>query len=97
MPVFGRRRAKFFCQNWFANISVNNDLPAGKHTRFWDTDGNRKWAIFTLNLPSHNHIYIAKSLFSIRDEKYKNLGDDTVLAREMLSSGCPPRLKNARA
>ena len=39
-----------------------------KHARFWDADGNRKWAIFTFNLPSHNHIHIAKFPFSIRDE-----------------------------
>ena len=46
----------------------------------------------------HNHIRIAKYVFSTRDELYKNLGDNlTVLAREMLSSGCRPRLKNARA
>ena len=49
-------------------------------------DGNRKWAVFTFNLPSHNHIHIAKYLFSIRDGKYKTLGDNTVLAREMFFS-----------
>ena len=31
-----------------------------------------------------------------RDEQYKNIGDNTFLAREMFSSGCCPRLKNAR-
>ena len=36
--------------------------------RFRDLDGNRKWAIFTFYLASHNHIHIAKYLFSIRDE-----------------------------
>ena len=39
-----------------------------KHARFWAADGNRKWAIFDVNLPSYNHIHIAKYLFSIRDE-----------------------------
>ena len=39
-----------------------------KHARFWDADGNRKWAVFPLNLSSHNHIYIAQYLFSIRDD-----------------------------
>jgi len=39
-----------------------------KHARFWDANGNRKWAIFTFNFPSHNHIHIAKYLFPIRDE-----------------------------
>ena len=48
-------------------------------------------------LSSHNHICIAKYLFYIRDDKYKNWGDTTVLAREMFSSGCRPRLKNVRA
>ena len=68
-----------------------------KHARFWDADGNRKWAFFTFNLLSHNHIHIAKNLFSIRDKWYKNLGDNTVLTRKMFSSGCRPRVKNARA
>ena len=47
-------------------------LPADNrelnHARFWDVDDNRKWAIFTVNSPSHNHIHIAKYLFSIRDK-----------------------------
>jgi len=34
-----------------------------KHACFWDADGNRKWAIFTFNLSSDTHIYIAKYLF----------------------------------
>ena len=36
--------------------------------RFCDVDGNRKWAVFPFNLFAHNHIYIAKYLFSIRDD-----------------------------
>ena len=44
---------------------LNREL---KHARFWDTDGNRKWAVFTFNLPAHNHIHNAKYLFSIRNE-----------------------------
>ena len=39
-----------------------------KHAHFWAADGNRKWAMFYFNVPSHNHIHIAKYLFSIRDE-----------------------------
>ena len=31
-----------------------------KRAHFWDADGDRKWAIFTFNLPWHNHIHIAK-------------------------------------
>ena len=53
-----------------------------EHARFWDADGNRKWFIFTFNFPSQNHIHITKYLFSIRDKKYTNLEDNTVLARE---------------
>ena len=39
-----------------------------KHARFWDANGNLKWAVFPLNLFLHNHIYIAKYLFFIRDD-----------------------------
>ena len=39
-----------------------------KQSRFWDADGNRKWVIFTFNLPSHNYIHIANYLYSYRDE-----------------------------
>ena len=46
----------------------NNNIRELKHARFWDADGNQKWAVFTFNLPSHNHIHIAKYIFSIRDE-----------------------------
>ena len=56
------------------------DLSLIKSSRFWDADRNRKWAIFTFNLPSHNYIHIAKYLFSIRDELYKTMGDNAVLA-----------------
>ena len=45
--------------------------------------GNELFSILTF--PSHNHIHIAKYFFfSVRDEKYKNLGDNTVLARNAL-------------
>ena len=68
-----------------------------KHERFWDADGNRKWAVFTFNLPAHNHIHIAKYLLSVRNEQNENLGDNAFLAREIFPSGCRPRLGNARA
>ena len=42
----------------------------------------------------HLHCQVS---FLIRDDKYKNLGDTTVLAREMFSFGCRPSLKNTRA
>ena len=35
--------------------------------RFWDTNDNRKWAVFLFNLSSHNHICIAEYRFSIRE------------------------------
>ena len=69
-------------------------------TRGFETQtvtGGELFSLFNINLPSHNHIHITKYLFFIRDEKYKNLGDNTDLAREMLSSSCHPTLKNARA
>ena len=68
-----------------------------KQARFGDADGNRKWSVFSFNLPSHNHIHNAKYLFSITDEYYQNLADNTFLAREMFSSGCCLRLKNVCA
>ena len=73
---------------------INREL---KHARFWDADGNRKSNVFTFYLPSNNGIHISKYLFSIRDEKYNNLRNNTVLERKMSSSGRRPRLKNARA
>ena len=36
--------------------------------RFWTTDSNRKCALFLFNLSSHYHIFIAKSLFTCRDD-----------------------------
>ena len=52
-------------------IPLNHHIGELKQARFWDADGNQKWAIFTFNLPSHNHIHIAKNLFSIKDKQYK--------------------------
>ena len=57
-----------WCMTWRhtgSDQSTNREL---KHARFWDADGNRKWAVFPFNLFSHNHIYNAKYLFSIRDD-----------------------------
>ena len=68
-----------------------------KHVHFWVADGNQKWAIFYFNLPSRNHIHIAKYRFYIRDDWYKNLGGSMVLAREMISSICRPHLKKVCA
>ena len=46
-------------------LVVDSEL---KQARFWDADGKRKWLVFPCNSSSRNHIYIAKSLFSIRDD-----------------------------
>ena len=48
------------------------DIKELKHARCWDTDGNRKWAVFPFNLSSHNHIYIAKYLFFVCRPRLKN-------------------------
>ena len=52
--------------------------------------------LFPFNLSAHKHIYIAKYLFPIWDDSYKNLGDTTVLAREMFSSVSKTRDMNVR-
>ena len=43
-----------------------------KQAHFWGADSNQKWAIFCFNLPSdwasHNHVHIAKYLYSIKHE-----------------------------
>ena len=43
-------------------------------------------------LGSLSHVFIAKYLFSLGDDDFKNLGDTAVLACEMFTSGCCPRL-----
>ena len=48
-------RSHSYCKTDFS------DIRELKYARFWDADGDRKWAIFTFNLPSHNHIL---SIFS---------------------------------
>ena len=63
--------------------------------RFWAKDGNRKCAVFLFNLSSHYHIYIVKCLFSCRDDWFENLGETTVKACEMFTSGRRRWLKNA--
>ena len=53
---------------WLNILAVREKCVTRYKGSFWDADANRKWAIFTFNLPSHNHIHIAKYLFSIRDK-----------------------------
>ena len=57
----------------------------------WTATGSKLFSLLTCLYTT------TKYLFSIRDDWYKNLGDTTVLAREMFSSVCRPRLKNAPA
>ena len=64
-----------------------------KHARFWVAYGNRKWAIFSFNLPSVYHIILLSIFSSLEMSSIKNLGDNMVQACEMFSSGCRPRLK----
>ena len=61
---------------------------------FWATDDNRKCAVFLFNFSSDHHIYIVKSLFTSRDDYLENLGETTVLACEMFTSGWGPWLNN---
>ena len=61
--------------------------------RFWAKDGNRMCAVFLFNLSSHYHIYIFNSIFTSGDDKLENLVA-TLLACEMFTSGCRPRLEN---
>lgn len=58
-------------------------------------DGNPKWAVFLLNLSSHDHIYIVNYLFTTRDDYFENQEETTVLACEMFNSGFRPWLKSA--
>ena len=62
--------------------------------RFLAMDGHRKCTVFLLNLSSHHHIYIFKSLCATRDDNFENLGETNVLACKMFTSGYRPWLKN---
>ena len=55
--------------------------------RFLATDGNKRCAVFVFNFSSHNHITVVKSLFTSRYDQFENLGETTVLACEMFTSG----------
>ena len=64
--VFNKKQA--VTQPVWDALQRNYNIRELEHARFWDADGNRKWAVFPFNLPSHNHIYIAKYLSSTRDD-----------------------------
>ena len=54
------------------------------------TDGNRKWSVILFTLSSHQHIYIAKYHFTIRDDYFENPGENAVLACEKFTSSFRP-------
>ena len=62
------RKTRLMCVSVLETRMLKLPSRELKHARFLDADANRKWAIFTFNLLSHNHIHIAKYLFSIRDK-----------------------------
>ena len=48
---------------------------------------------FLFNFSSHYHFYIVRNLFTSRDDYLQNLGETTVVACEMFTSGFRPWLK----
>ena len=54
--------------------------------------------LFSFLTCPHTTTFTLLSIFSpLETSSKKNLGDNSVLARKMFTSGCSPRLKNARA
>ena len=76
--------------------STLSNLIGSLSTRVFETWTATGSELFSLLACLNTTTFPLLSIF-IRDEKYKNLGDNTVLEREMFSSRCRPRLKNARA
>ena len=68
-----------------------------KQQLFWATHVNRKWAFFSLNMPWHGQICIAKCLYSYRDDLPKNLLKITAQVWKKSTSGWPALLKNVAA
>ena len=68
-----------------------------KQQLFWATHVNRKWAFFSLNMPWHGQICIAKCLYSFRDDLPKNLLKITAQVCKKSTSGWPALLKNVAA
>ena len=73
-----------------------SNLIGSLSTRVFNTRTAAGSELFSLLGCPNTTTFPLLSIF-IRNEKYENLGDNTVLEREMFSSGCRPRLKNARA
>ena len=67
LPVSHGRTASWSSSQSFSS-QVGGKIRSLSMQRFWTTDGNRKCALFLFNLPSHYHIFIAKSLFTCRDD-----------------------------
>ena len=80
--------------------NCTNRKPLGSiSTRVFETRTATGSELFSLLTCLHTTKFAlhAKYLFSVKDAWYKNLGDTIILAREMSSSGCRPRLKNVHA
>ena len=78
--------------------TVVNSILGSLSTRVFETRTVTGSEVFSLLTCLHSTPFAFPSIFfSIRDAWYKSLGDNTVLTREMSSSGCRPRLKNVRA
>ena len=71
---------------------------ASLSTRAFETRTATGSELFSLLTCLYTTTFTLLSIFSpLEMISIKNLGDTTVLAHEMFSSGCRPRLKNARA
>ena len=87
--AFGKR----CCHDWVAKNSLGN-----LSTRVFETRTVAGSELLSLLTCPHTTTFTLLSIFSALEmSSIKKLGDNTVLACEIFSSGCRPRLKNARA
>ena len=75
---------------------IRGETLGSLSTRVFETRMATGSELFSLLTCPHTTTFTLVSIF-FKDEEYKNLRDNTFLARKMFSSGCRPRLKNARA
>ena len=89
----------FHSSTWTPPTSVLTNLYACfRDFHVLNADGNRKWAIFTFNLPSHNHIHIAKHFIPLEMSGIKIWETYGPSTRGVLFQfTCRPRFKNASA
>ena len=83
-----------FCKLFKAS-DLLNQTREHKHTAFFklSLDGNRKCPVLLFHT-LHTATFI-QCLFIRKNDQYENLGEATVLACEMFTFGCRPRLKNS--